>query len=174
MRDFSKARRIVIKIGTNTLTLHNALDSDYIQTIAVQVKTILDAGKQVVLVSSGAIVLGMGEVKTHSRPGDVASLQALAAIGSRLLQGRLVSGRQLRTRLRECQRNIALCEISGSFLIGLRLLEIVACSGRGLGGCVLETLLQGGLHGCVIVTFQCFLHTFLSAEIELIKVLRQR
>jgi len=85
MRDFSKARRIVIKIGTNTLTLHNTLDSDYIQTIAVQVKTILDAGKQVVLVSSGAIGMGATQLGLNESPKDIQMRQACAAIGQPLL-----------------------------------------------------------------------------------------
>ena len=71
MRDFSTARRIVIKIGTATLTKKNALDCEYILTIATQVKAILDSGKQVVLVSSGAIGMGAARLALQEAPREI-------------------------------------------------------------------------------------------------------
>jgi glutamate 5-kinase len=85
MRDFSKAKRIVIKIGTNTLTHDNALDSEFIQTMAGQVKVLLDARKQVVLVSSGAIGMGATQLRLNESPKEIQMRQACAAIGQPLL-----------------------------------------------------------------------------------------
>jgi len=85
MRDFSTAKRIVIKIGTATLTKNNALDCEYIQTIATQVKTIVDSGKQVVLVSSGAIGMGAAQLALLEPPREIQMRQACAAIGQPLL-----------------------------------------------------------------------------------------
>ena len=85
MRDFSTARRIVIKIGTATLTKKNALDCEYILTIATQVKAILDSGKQVVLVSSGAIGMGAARLALQEAPREIQMRQACAAIGQPLL-----------------------------------------------------------------------------------------
>jgi glutamate 5-kinase len=85
MRDFSTAKRIVIKIGTATLTKNNALDCEYIQTIASQVKAILESGKQVVLVSSGAIGMGASQLALVEPPREIQMRQACAAIGQPLL-----------------------------------------------------------------------------------------
>ena len=85
MRDFTKAKRIVIKIGTNTLTHNNALDGDYIQRIAAQVKAILDTGKQVVLVSSGAIAMGASRLALLETPREIEMREGCAAIGQTLL-----------------------------------------------------------------------------------------
>ncbi|MCF7972444.1 MAG: glutamate 5-kinase [Phycisphaerae bacterium] len=85
MRDFSKAKRIVIKIGTNTLTRDNALDSEFIQTMANQVKVLLETGKQVVLVSSGAIGMGATRLGMNEPPREIQMRQACAAIGQPLL-----------------------------------------------------------------------------------------
>lgn len=85
MRNFSQAKRIVIKIGTNTLTSNNALDSQYILDLARQVKKLLDSGKQVVLVTSGAIGMGACQLKLEESPKDIQMRQACAAIGQPLL-----------------------------------------------------------------------------------------
>ncbi len=50
-----------------------------------QMSALNQKGIEVVLVSSGAIVLGMGELGIKTRPSDLASLQALAAVGQAVL-----------------------------------------------------------------------------------------
>jgi glutamate 5-kinase len=85
MRNFSTAKRIVIKIGTNTLTKNDHLDSEYIQAVARQVKALHDSGKQVVLVSSGAIGMGATRLALSEPPRDIKMRQACAAIGQPLL-----------------------------------------------------------------------------------------
>lgn len=85
MRDFSTAKRIVVKIGTATLTKDNALDHQYIQTVACQIKTLVGSGRQVVLVSSGAIGMGAAQLGLAEAPRDIEMRQACAAIGQPLL-----------------------------------------------------------------------------------------
>jgi len=84
MRDFSKVKRIVVKIGTNTLAKQGGVDSAYVRRISGQVASLLKDRRQVVIVTSGAIgmgaaVLGLGGVK------DTKLRQACAAIGQPLL-----------------------------------------------------------------------------------------
>ena len=85
MRNFSKSRRIVIKIGTNTLSRAGGVDTDYVAAVAQQVNSLLAAGKQVVIITSGAIGMGAGQLKLSSRPSEMKMRQACAAIGQPLL-----------------------------------------------------------------------------------------
>jgi glutamate 5-kinase len=84
MRDFSKAKRIVIKIGTNILTKNDTVDAGYVRGVAGQVNSLLKAGRQVVIVSSGAIGMGLGQLDAD-RAKDIKMRQACAAIGQPLL-----------------------------------------------------------------------------------------
>jgi len=85
MRDFSKTRRIVIKIGTHTLTKDTGIDAAYFRRVASQVTSLLQAGRQVVIVTSGAIGMGAGQLALSTRPKDMKMRQACAAIGQPLL-----------------------------------------------------------------------------------------
>ncbi|MCK5283316.1 MAG: glutamate 5-kinase [Nanoarchaeota archaeon] len=85
MRDFSNAKRIVVKVGTNVLTKKNAIDSDYIKKIANEISKLVDKGIKVILVSSGAIGFGSMKLKLKQKPRDIKLRQALAAIGQRIL-----------------------------------------------------------------------------------------
>ena len=76
-----KARRIVVKIGSSTL----ARDPSAYARLAVAIRDLHAAGKQVVLVSSGAIALGTKKLGYRSRPKEMARLQAAAAAGQCLL-----------------------------------------------------------------------------------------
>ena len=53
MRNFSQAKRVVIKIGTSTLTKDGSVDRAYVRSMAKQVAALHEQGKQAVLVSSG-------------------------------------------------------------------------------------------------------------------------
>jgi len=82
MNRFGQARRVVIKIGTTTLT-HGGGLLNY-RRMEQLIKTIADlknSGKEIVLVSSGAIGVGMGELGLKVRPSDAPTRQACAAIG---------------------------------------------------------------------------------------------
>ncbi len=85
MRDFSKTRRIVIKIGTHTLTKDTGIDAAYFRRVASQVTSLLQAGRQVVIITSGAIGMGAGQLALSTRPKDMKMRQACAAIGQPLL-----------------------------------------------------------------------------------------
>jgi len=65
MRDFSKAKRIVVKIGTNTLTKDGGVDAGYVRRIAGQISSLLATDRQVVIVSSGAIGMGAGQLSEY-------------------------------------------------------------------------------------------------------------
>lgn len=85
MRNFSKAKRIVVKIGTSVLTKNECIDAAYVRRVAAQIASLLEAGRQVVIVSSGAIGMGAGQL---NRPGGIKGMrmrQACAAIGQPLL-----------------------------------------------------------------------------------------
>lgn len=77
---------IVVKVGTRVLTRPDGLlDTDRIESLGRQFNTLLTAGKQVVLVSSGAVGAGMGRMGLTRRPAELAHLQAVAAIGQSCL-----------------------------------------------------------------------------------------
>jgi glutamate 5-kinase len=79
---FERAQTIVVKVGTNVLsTEDDRLDPDLIAGLAEQLHAICQTGKNVVLVSSGAIGAGMGLLGLKTRPKDLAHLQAAAATG---------------------------------------------------------------------------------------------
>jgi glutamate 5-kinase len=87
MRNFESVKRIVIKIGTNTLTKDDKIDSAYVRRIAGQIASLLEAGRQVVIISSGAIGMGTGQLRLRKQPMDMKMKmrQACAAIGQPLL-----------------------------------------------------------------------------------------
>jgi glutamate 5-kinase len=85
MRDFSKSKRIVIKIGTNTLSQDGGVNTEYVRSVARQIFTLIHSGKQVVLVTSGAIGMGAGRLKLPGPITEMEMRQACAAIGQPLL-----------------------------------------------------------------------------------------
>jgi len=84
-RDLSDTKRIVIKIGTSTLAGSAGIDGDYIHGLAEQVSSLCKAGKQVVLVTSGAIGMGITQLGLDGRPSEIPMRQACAAIGQPIL-----------------------------------------------------------------------------------------
>ena len=79
--------RIVVKLGTGVLTDNrNQPDQAQMDQLAAQVAAQCQAGREVVLVTSGAVGAGMGALGFDKRPTDLAELQACAALGqSRLM-----------------------------------------------------------------------------------------
>ena len=80
--------RVVAKIGTSSLTHGDgSLNAAMFASLADQVSRLRKAGHEVLLVSSGAVAAGVAALGLSERPGDVGTLQALAAIGqSRLME----------------------------------------------------------------------------------------
>jgi glutamate 5-kinase len=85
MRNFSGSKRIVVKIGTNILTKDGGVDTVYVRRIAGQITSLLKTGRQVVIVSSGAIGMGAGQLDIAGKIKDTKMHQACAAIGQPLL-----------------------------------------------------------------------------------------
>ncbi len=81
-RQLTACKRIVVKIGSSLLTANGqGLDLDAISHWANQIANLHNAGHEIILVSSGAVAEGMVRMKLASRPTDLPSLQACAAIG---------------------------------------------------------------------------------------------
>ena len=81
MSQLSKFRRIVIKIGSSTLTHEEGhLNLRRIETLAKVLSDLKNAGHEVILVSSGAVSAGVAKMNTR-RPINVAEKQAMAAVG---------------------------------------------------------------------------------------------
>jgi glutamate 5-kinase len=80
------ATTIVVKVGSRVLTHPDGrLDERQIARLAEQIHQVIVGGRQVVLVSSGAVASGMGRLGLKRRPVDLAHLQAVAAIGQSML-----------------------------------------------------------------------------------------
>lgn len=78
----SRVKKIVVKIGTNVITNKNGLlDKAVITELAKQVVQLRCMGFYVVLVSSGAIGSGLGELGISVRPKTLPKLQAAASVG---------------------------------------------------------------------------------------------
>lgn len=76
------SRKIVIKIGSNVLSDKNGtVNKTVMHNIVDQVNDLINMGKQVMLVSSGAGICGVGAINKWSRRGDINYKQALCAIG---------------------------------------------------------------------------------------------
>ncbi|OGX19322.1 MAG: glutamate 5-kinase [Omnitrophica WOR_2 bacterium RBG_13_44_8b] len=81
-----KYNRIVLKIGSSLLCPDwENLNLGLFQDIAEQIAALVQGGKQLVVVSSGAIALGMHELGLKDRPGQLYNLSASAAIGQNAL-----------------------------------------------------------------------------------------
>ncbi len=80
------AHTIVVKVGTNVITTADGvLDLERVSALAEQVYRIRQTGRKVVLVSSGAIGAGVGQLGLGGRPGSLPQLQAAAAVGQSFL-----------------------------------------------------------------------------------------
>lgn len=76
------ADTIVVKVGTRVLTgADGKLDEGRIASLTADISALMQAGRKVVLVSSGAVGSGMGLLGLAERPKDLAHLQAVAALG---------------------------------------------------------------------------------------------
>ncbi|MCA9049172.1 MAG: glutamate 5-kinase [Planctomycetaceae bacterium] len=79
---FEESLTLIIKIGSNVLTRDNdQLDDERIRCIADQIGRLLQTGRKVVVVSSGAVAAGVGVLGLNRRPGSLPELQASAAVG---------------------------------------------------------------------------------------------
>ena len=81
-----RARRLVIKIGSSTLTTsESSIDYAYLDGLADQIARVRAAGWQPVVVTSAAIACGLEALDITERPSDMPSLQAAASVGQSAL-----------------------------------------------------------------------------------------
>jgi glutamate 5-kinase len=86
--EIAGARRVVVKVGSSSLTtLPGGLDVDRLSALVDVLGAVRAAGREVVLVSSGAIAAGLAPLGLSGRPRDLATAQAAASVGQlRLVQ----------------------------------------------------------------------------------------
>ena len=74
--------RIVVKLGTSTLThATGKLNIRRVELLCKVMSDLKNAGHELVLVSSGAIAMGVGKLNLAKKPSDIPTKQALAAVG---------------------------------------------------------------------------------------------
>jgi len=77
----TRARRIVVKVGSSTLTRDGRLRTRKVSELVHQIADLMDSGIEVVLVSSGAIAVGSFELGWGTRERSTREKQAAAAVG---------------------------------------------------------------------------------------------
>ncbi|HHV72435.1 MAG TPA: glutamate 5-kinase [Clostridia bacterium] len=80
------ARRIVVKVGTSTLTYETGkINFQIIDKIACQIANLMNQGREVILVTSAAISVGVSKFGLAQKPESVPEKQAMAAVGQGIL-----------------------------------------------------------------------------------------
>ncbi len=83
---FRDIKKVVVKIGTSSLTNEDgSFNRKLTESLADQVAKLRDLGKTLIIVSSGAIGIGVEELKMPSRPREIPLRQAAAAVGQNIL-----------------------------------------------------------------------------------------
>ncbi|HSN43525.1 MAG TPA: glutamate 5-kinase [Propionibacteriaceae bacterium] len=81
-----RAHRLVVKVGSSSLTTASGgLDPDRVKALVDAIAEVRAQGRQVVLISSGAIAAGLAPLGFKRRPRDLAAQQAAASVGQGLL-----------------------------------------------------------------------------------------
>ncbi len=82
----ASARRVVVKVGSSSLTsAAGGLDRARVDVLVDALQAVMATGREVVLVSSGAIAAGLAPLQLTRRPRDLATQQAAASVGQGLL-----------------------------------------------------------------------------------------
>lgn len=82
MSSLKNAKRIVFKVGSSTLTYPGGgINIRRVEKLVQVLSDLKNQGKEIVLVTSGAVSVGMGKMGIKEKPSDTRSKQALAAIG---------------------------------------------------------------------------------------------
>jgi glutamate 5-kinase len=85
-RRLNQMKRVVVKVGTTTLTHQNGkLNLNRLEQLIRQLADMQNQGKEVVIVTSGAVGVGKGRLGLTKKPASIVERQALAAIGQGLL-----------------------------------------------------------------------------------------
>ena len=81
-KQLKEAKRVVVKVGTSTLTYENGnINLTRIERLTRILSDMMNSGKEVVLVTSGAIGVGVSKLKLKERPKTIREKQAVAAVG---------------------------------------------------------------------------------------------
>ncbi|MBM7642391.1 glutamate 5-kinase [Streptococcus loxodontisalivarius] len=81
-RNFEDVKRIVIKVGTSSLVLPSGkINLEKIDHLAFVISSLMNKGKEVVLVSSGAMGFGLNVLELDKRPSDLSKQQAISSVG---------------------------------------------------------------------------------------------
>ena len=78
---FERAKRVVVKVGSNVLTAESGLNLKAIRSISRQICQLIEGGLEVILVSSGAMASGVKKIGLLKRPDALPQRQAAAAVG---------------------------------------------------------------------------------------------
>ena len=79
---FTQAKRIVIKVGSSSLTYESGnINIRQIEKLCKILADIKNSGREVVLVSSGAVAVGASKMGLHHKPATIPEKQAAAAVG---------------------------------------------------------------------------------------------
>ena len=82
MRDVKGIKRLIIKVGSSSLCNEKGqIEKEKILHLVLQISKLIKMGYSIVLVSSGAIAAGMGNLMLDEKPQTIPEKQALAAIG---------------------------------------------------------------------------------------------
>lgn len=81
MKEMSEIKRIVVKVGSSTITRQDGLNLRKLDQLAMVLSDIKNKGLDVVLVSSGAVSAGANKLKMKERPRSMKEKQAAASVG---------------------------------------------------------------------------------------------
>ncbi|MBI3303248.1 MAG: glutamate 5-kinase, partial [Deltaproteobacteria bacterium] len=81
MRILGRTRRVVVKVGSSTLSSTHGIKRESVAHIARSLAELHTAGTEVVLVTSGAVAAGMSRLGMKERPRTIPAKQAAAAVG---------------------------------------------------------------------------------------------
>ena len=81
IQHLKSAKRVVVKVGSNVLTASYGLNIEVLASLSRQISSLIDKGLEVLLVSSGAMAVGMRKMGFDRRPDEVPQRQAIAAMG---------------------------------------------------------------------------------------------
>jgi glutamate 5-kinase len=128
----ARARRIVIKVGSAVLSEAGGLRLDVIERLANEVEAAIRAGKEIVIVTSGAVAAGRARLSSKLRGATIAARQAAAATGQielmsawarafgahdRAVAQILLTHQDLAERRRRANANATISELLGAGVI---------------------------------------------------------
>ena len=91
-RSVAEARRIVVKVGSSSLTdAHGRIDMAHMNALVDAIAAARASDREVIVVSSGAVAAGLDPLGMRAKPRDLATRQAAASVGQGLLLARYTS-----------------------------------------------------------------------------------